>query len=65
MTNLLKKLAADRQGATAIEYGLIAAFIALVLVATLPAINGSLNTAFSNVGAGLGAATEEAPADGE
>lgn len=58
MTNLLKKLAGDRKGATAIEYGLIAAFIALVLVATLPGIRTSLNTVFGNVGTGLNTATE-------
>ncbi len=49
MTRLLKQLAGDRSGATAIEYGLIAAFIALALVATLPSIKKNLGAVFSNV----------------
>jgi pilus assembly protein Flp/PilA len=57
MTKLLKKLARDRKGATAIEYGLIAAFIALVLVAILPNVHTSLKTVFGDVNAGLSNAT--------
>jgi pilus assembly protein Flp/PilA len=53
MTNLIKKLADDRKGATAIEYGLIAAFIALVLVAALPAARTNLKTTFTNINSGL------------
>lgn len=56
MTNLLKKLAANRKGATAIEYGLIAAFIALALTVALPGINSSLKTTFGKVDSELKAA---------
>lgn len=49
MTNLIKKLAADRKGATAIEYGLIAAFIALAITAALPGIRTALGDTFTNV----------------
>jgi pilus assembly protein Flp/PilA len=49
MTNLLKKLAGDRKGATAIEYGLIAAFIALAMVAALPGIRTALSDTFGDV----------------
>ncbi|WP_309087450.1 Flp family type IVb pilin [Phenylobacterium sp.] len=49
MTNLLKKLAGDRKGATAIEYGLIAAFIALAMTAALPGIKTALSTKFTAV----------------
>lgn len=49
MTRFMRRLAEDRAGATAIEYGLIAAFIALALVATLPAIKRNLGAVFSNV----------------
>ncbi|THD80524.1 MAG: Flp family type IVb pilin [Phenylobacterium sp.] len=53
MTKLLNKLANDRKGATAIEYGLIAAFIALAIVATLPGIGKALGTTFNGVNAAL------------
>lgn len=49
MTKLLNKLARDTKGATAIEYGLIAAFIALAIVVALPKIGTSLNATFTNV----------------
>jgi pilus assembly protein Flp/PilA len=44
----------DRRGVTAIEYGLIAALIAVVIVALLAGIGQSLNTIFSRVNANLG-----------
>lgn len=49
MTKMLRKLAGDRSGATAIEYGLIAAFIALAIAASLPLISKHLGNTFSNV----------------
>ncbi|MFN7175132.1 MAG: Flp family type IVb pilin [Thermaurantiacus tibetensis] len=49
MKTLLTRLVADRQGATAIEYGLIAAFVALAIVATLPSIRNNLNSVFGKV----------------
>jgi pilus assembly protein Flp/PilA len=50
MTKFLNKLAADRKGATAIEYGLIAAFIALAMVVALPKIHDGLSNKFESVG---------------
>jgi pilus assembly protein Flp/PilA len=49
MTKLLNKLARDRSGATAIEYGLIAAFIALAIVGSLPGIRTALSDTFGKV----------------
>lgn len=49
MRTVLKNLVKDESGATAIEYGLIAAFVALAIVATLPSIKENLGTVFSNV----------------
>ncbi|HEV2530412.1 Flp family type IVb pilin [Phenylobacterium sp.] len=49
MTKLMLALAADRKGATAIEYGLIAAFIALAMVATLPNIRDALSAKFNTI----------------
>ena len=57
MTRLLKALAGNRAGATAIEYGLIAAFIALAIVATLPSIKRNLGTIFGQVNTELSKAT--------
>jgi pilus assembly protein Flp/PilA len=59
MTRLLKQLAGDRSGATAIEYGLIAAFIALALVATLPTIKQNLGSVFTQVNTELSSATKK------
>jgi pilus assembly protein Flp/PilA len=39
----------DESGATAIEYGLIAAGISVVIIATVNAIGTSLNTSFTSV----------------
>ena len=39
----------DESGATAIEYGLIAAGISIVIIASVNAIGSSLNVIFSNV----------------
>jgi pilus assembly protein Flp/PilA len=58
MTKMLRKLAGDRSGATAIEYGLIAAFIALAMVAVLPGINTKLHNTFQNVDDGLQSAAD-------
>jgi len=39
----------EEAGATAIEYGMLAALIAAVIVGTVKALGPKLNTAFSNV----------------
>ena len=49
MTNLLARYANDESGATAIEYGLIAALIAVVIIGALSSIGGSLNTKFTKI----------------
>ena len=40
----------DRRGATAIEYGLIAALIAVAAITAMSALGNQLSTTFSNVG---------------
>lgn len=47
---MLKRFIADESGATAIEYGLIAAIIAVGLIASLQALKTNLVTTFTNVG---------------
>ena len=49
MTNLVKRFAKDESGATAIEYGLIAAGISVAIIAVVNGIGTKLNTAFSSV----------------
>ena len=43
------KFLKDDSGATAIEYGLIAAATGLVLVAVMPAVESALNTTFTTI----------------
>ena len=43
------KLLRDEQGATAIEYGLIAALIAVAAITAMQALGGQLNTTFQGV----------------
>ena len=56
MKNLISKFANDESGATAIEYGLIAALIAVVIIGTVSTLGGQLNDAFTSVSNELPAA---------
>ena len=47
---LLRRFFDDERGATAIEYGLIAALIAVVVVTAVTTIGTKLKTSFGNVG---------------
>lgn len=49
MTHLLKCFWAERSGATAIEYGLIAGILGLGLVFSLTSLEGALSTLFSSI----------------
>ena len=49
----LRKFWADESGATAIEYGLIAAGIALVIIAIVNTLGGTLNSKFTAINASL------------
>jgi pilus assembly protein Flp/PilA len=49
----IKLFLVDDNGATAIEYGLIAAGIAVAIITVVPAIGGKLNTTFGKVSAAL------------
>ena len=52
MRNLVHFLK-DESGATAIEYGLIAAATGLVLVAVLPGVETALNTTFTTISSAM------------
>jgi len=43
----------DEEGVTAIEYGLIAAFIAIAIIVFLPGIRDALKTVFSKIESSL------------
>jgi pilus assembly protein Flp/PilA len=49
MRRLVSKFLADESAATAIEYCLIASFIALAIVVTVQGIGPQLNTKFTSV----------------
>ena len=49
----LANLARDEKGATAIEYGLIAALIAVVIIGTLTTIGTELTAKFNTIAAAL------------
>lgn len=51
MTNLLTNFATDENGATAIEYGLIAMLISVAIITVLGAIGTNLNNTFSTINA--------------
>ncbi len=52
----IRKLFKNEEGATAIEYGLIAALIAVAIIGTVTTVGGQLKTTFSKVGTSLTAA---------
>ncbi len=53
MMTFLRKLRADKKGATAIEYGLIAALIAVAAVTAMGALGEKIGTAFNNVNSNM------------
>ena len=58
----LKRLRKDDKGATAIEYGLIAALIAVAAIAGMSTLGTELSGIFTDIGNGLGNAdTSELP----
>ena len=49
MNNLFARFVRDESGATAIEYGLIAALIAVVIITALQLVGTNLSTTFNTV----------------
>jgi len=49
MTKFITKFAADESGATAIEYGLIAALIAVVIIGAVTTLGTKLTSTFTAV----------------
>jgi pilus assembly protein Flp/PilA len=53
MTSLVLRFLHDDSGATAIEYGLIAAGIAVAIIVAVQTLGTNLNTTFSSVSGAL------------
>jgi len=49
MTNLVKRFVKDESGATAIEYGLIAAGISVAIIAVVNGLGTKMNTTFTTL----------------
>ncbi len=47
--NLFTRFIRDESGATAIEYGLIAALISVVIIGAITTVGGNLQTTFTTV----------------
>lgn len=69
-TNLSLRLRRDEKGATAVEYGIMVALIAVVIIVAVTTLGGSLNEMFESVqcqitggtyGVATGAAAGTAP----
>jgi len=53
MIQMFRAFLADESGATAIEYGLIAAGISLAIIAAVNGIGSKLNTRFTSINTSL------------
>jgi pilus assembly protein Flp/PilA len=51
----------DESGATAIEYGLIAAIVSVGIIAALKSVKDGLNTTFNSVATDLGGTASTTP----
>ncbi|MDV3251914.1 Flp family type IVb pilin [Devosia sp. BK] len=51
--NILARFAQDESGATAIEYGLIAALISVVIIGAVTTLGGTLNGVFETINSKL------------
>jgi pilus assembly protein Flp/PilA len=56
--SFIKKFLGNTSGATAIEYGLIAALIAVVAIAAMTTVGNNLTNTFEEVGDNLNAASQ-------
>ena len=54
MTKLINRFIKDEEGATAIEYGLIAALIAVAIITAVTALGENLSQNFSEINSAIG-----------
>jgi pilus assembly protein Flp/PilA len=60
MTKIFARFLKDESGATAIEYGLIAALISVAIIGGATTVGTKLNTVFTNLGTRIGNNTPSA-----
>ena len=53
MSNFVARFVKDESGATAIEYGLIVALIAVVIISTVTTLGSNLNSSLSAAGSAI------------
>ncbi|MEW5964854.1 MAG: Flp family type IVb pilin [Pseudomonadota bacterium] len=53
MQKIVARFLKDESGATAIEYGLIAALISVVIITTVTSVGGNLDAVFQTIDAAL------------
>jgi pilus assembly protein Flp/PilA len=53
MTKFMTRFVRNESGATAIEYGLIAALIAVALISALQLVGTNMGATFNNIGSNL------------
>ncbi len=53
MTTMFKRFVKDESGATAIEYGLLAALIAVIIIGAVRLVGNNLSNTFNNVARAL------------
>ena len=58
MFRLFRRLRKDESGATAIEYGLIAGLISIVIIGTVQMVGSNLTAVFDYIGSTLGGALQ-------
>jgi len=58
MTKFISKFMSDESGATAIEYGLIAALIAVVIIGAVTALGTTIKTNFTTLVTKMGGTVE-------
>lgn len=56
MRKIFARFIEDKSGATAIEYGLIAALVSVVIITAVTLMGGNLTATFNSIAAALGAA---------
>lgn len=62
MVSVIKRFVQDESGATAIEYGLIAALVSVAAIIALQSMGSSLNSLFTRVSTTLQSAIAAPPA---
>ena len=64
IAKFIQKFVRDEEGVTAIEYGLLAALIAVAIMATVTTLGGTLKTMFQLVSTNLSTASSAAATAG-